>query len=249
MFYLISKALSFLLNPLLYPILAFFAACFMAYFKKPVFKILIGILVYCLLVTSPLIGIAVRQVESSLPFPKIIDTETVMVLGGSSIYFDKEKEIFILGGNFPRFLEALRLLKNKNLKKIIISGGDPGKIPTMIEGESYSIQRLCLELGVLKENIIIEPRSLNTYQEAIYIKDYIEKNHLKKIVLVTTAMHMPRSVAVFKKQNIDVIPYPVNYWEHPLKNKWDWSIYRIDQLEFFLHETIGYIAYWMKGYI
>lgn len=249
MFFTISKAFAFLLDPLFYLYLSFIVLILFSYKKKNTFKLIIGISMYCLLITSPLVGFICSKYENSTTKPEILDSDTVMILGGGSLYFDKTKGIYILGGTFERFLESLRLMKNNQLKRLIISGGDPRPLPQNIEGESYSFQRLSMELGVPKENIYVEAKSLNTYQEAIFIKDYLTQNNIKKIIVVTSAIHMPRSIAIFKKQGIEVIPYPVNYLEHSLRDSFEWGLYRVDELRSLIHELVGFLVYRLKGYL
>jgi len=66
-------------------------------------------------------------------------------------------------------------------------------------------------LDVPPEAMIIEDRSRNTYENALYAKELLEERGISKILLVTSAMHMPRSVALFEAQGFEVTPLPVDY--------------------------------------
>jgi len=90
----------------------------------------------------------------------------------------------------------------------------------------------------------------------------LKDNGVQQAVLVTSAMHMPRSVALFAKQGCDVVPYPVDYtiteagWQalwHP-----DWQTVLINLLPSsgsfalttnVMKEYIGYLVYMLQGWI
>jgi uncharacterized SAM-binding protein YcdF (DUF218 family) len=67
-------------------------------------------------------------------------------------------------------------------------------------------------LDVPPSAIIEEPRSLNTYQNALYTKTILDEKGLNRILLVTSAFHMPRSVAIFEKLGFEVIPAPTDFY-------------------------------------
>jgi len=56
-----------------------------------------------------------------------------------------------------------------------------------------------------------EPNSLNTYENAVEVKKILQAKGIQRILLVTSALHMPRSLAIFQKQGIDTIPAPTDF--------------------------------------
>jgi len=66
-------------------------------------------------------------------------------------------------------------------------------------------------LGVEKAAIAQDPNSLNTYENAVNVKKILQKLNLNKILLVTSAIHMPRSLAIFKKLGIEAIAAPTDF--------------------------------------
>ena len=66
-------------------------------------------------------------------------------------------------------------------------------------------------LDVPEVSIWQQPRSQNTYEDALYSSQMLKEKGITQILLVTSAMHMPRSVALFERQGIDVIPAPTDY--------------------------------------
>jgi uncharacterized SAM-binding protein YcdF (DUF218 family) len=67
------------------------------------------------------------------------------------------------------------------------------------------------ELGVDKSMIFTDVNSRDTLQNAFFTKKFCEKYGFKSIILVTSAYHMPRSVMVFEKAGLQVIPYPADF--------------------------------------
>jgi len=66
-------------------------------------------------------------------------------------------------------------------------------------------------LGVPRDDILVQNDSLNTQQDAEYSCAIIKEKGYMKVILVTSAFHMPRSVALFEAQGCPVIPAPVDY--------------------------------------
>ncbi|MFN3599456.1 MAG: YdcF family protein, partial [Aquificaceae bacterium] len=90
---------------------------------------------------------------------------------------------------------------------IILSGGSPlGNLP-----EAEIMKQLLEELGVERRNIITDTKSRNTYENALYVKEICDKRGFKKIVLITSAYHMPRAVKTYQKMGLEVLPYPTDF--------------------------------------
>ena len=70
-----------------------------------------------------------------------------------------------------------------------------------------------MKLGIPSEDIKIEEESRNTYENAMYIKKEIENEGVTNIALITSAIHMPRSMYIFKKtlNGINIIPIKCDY--------------------------------------
>jgi uncharacterized SAM-binding protein YcdF (DUF218 family) len=77
--------------------------------------------------------------------------------------------------------------------------------------ESADMAAILTSIGVPSEAIIQEPDSLNTYQNAVHVKETLENRGIKKVLLVTSAMHTPRALKIFQRQGIDVIPAPTDF--------------------------------------
>jgi uncharacterized SAM-binding protein YcdF (DUF218 family) len=77
-----------------------------------------------------------------------------------------------------------------------------------------------------------------------------EAGVLKPWLLITSASHMYRSVKIFEKQGIAVIPVPVDYQTASSLN---WTSFNLGEgaqnWNSLVHEGIGLLAYWATGKI
>lgn len=102
-----------------------------------------------------------------------------------------------------RLIEGIRLQKMGEAK-LILSGG-PG-IDSSTDAELMS--RLAIELGISEKDIILESQSMNTLDEARFISPIVGKN---RFLLITSASHMGRAMALFKKMGMNPVPAPTDH--------------------------------------
>jgi uncharacterized SAM-binding protein YcdF (DUF218 family) len=57
----------------------------------------------------------------------------------------------------------------------------------------------------------LESKSRNTFENAQFAREILTEKDINKIILVTSASHMPRSIHLFEEQGFDVIPAPTDY--------------------------------------
>jgi uncharacterized SAM-binding protein YcdF (DUF218 family) len=90
---------------------------------------------------------------------------------------------------------------------VILSGGDAS---VFSEGPQVAreMKRLAIRLGIPEHAIVIENRSRTTYENAVETKRLIGA---KPVLLVTSASHLPRAAALFRRQGIEVTAVPCGY--------------------------------------
>ena len=118
----------------------------------------------------------------------------------------------LLGGgsdNLGRALYAFRLLRAGHVRFILISAGNVPWYQAR-EPEAQSIARLLKEWGIPDEMLILESQSRNTFENAQRSKPIWDTHGFKSGLLVTSAFHMPRALAVFRHAGINVEPVPTN---------------------------------------
>jgi uncharacterized SAM-binding protein YcdF (DUF218 family) len=126
--------------------------------------------------------------------------------------------------------------------------------------EADAFKQLVIEQGLSEENAHYENQSRNTYENAVLLKPMIlglgakEVNDLdatlKPWLLITSASHMYRSLRIFQKQEIQVIPVPVDY-QTSLRLHWGQFDLAAGMQNWnkLMHEGIGLLAYWITGKI
>jgi uncharacterized SAM-binding protein YcdF (DUF218 family) len=112
-----------------------------------------------------------------------------------------------------RMLYGAQLYRQGAAPVVILSGG---RVPwqKQVTPISQSMAEVIELLGVPKSAVIQEPDSANTYENALDVKAILAARHIDRILLVTSAMHMPRALALFKHQGIDAIAAPCDFSRH-----------------------------------
>ncbi len=110
-----------------------------------------------------------------------------------------------------RLIEGIRLYRKYPDSKLILSGGkvfDP--VPN-----AEIMANIAKELGIDEKDIIIEGKSRDTKDEAKLIKSIVNND---RFILVTSASHMPRSMAMFKKLGMNPIHAPTGHLVKDIKD-------------------------------
>ena len=158
----------------------------------------------------------------------IFSTISIFPIGNNLIYFFLEKKfynpeipnkidyIFVPSGSIKRTIFALNFLNNSNLKevKIIFSSGIPYLDQNNSKDSGTSIVKsLVSSSKISSENIIFLPNARNTFENFKRLNEFlIEKNKgQSKILLITDAFHMKRSLMMAKKFNINISSLPSNF--------------------------------------
>ncbi len=106
--------------------------------------------------------------------------------------------------SLARLVEAIRLHQLLPKSKLLLSGG----IVSNRQSNGQVMAAAAQELGVSKEAIVVGPLAFDTHQEAIRLR---ERLGASPFILVTSALHMKRSVALFTKLGMQPIPSPAAY--------------------------------------
>ncbi|MGB3570951.1 MAG: YdcF family protein, partial [Phormidesmis sp.] len=110
-----------------------------------------------------------------------------------------------------RILYGARLYNQGKAPKLILSGGRITWRGGSGASEADDMKEFALAMGVPESAILLEGTSLNTQQNAVNLKPILDQQSVESVLLVTSAIHMPRSVAIFSKLGISVIPAPTDY--------------------------------------
>jgi len=250
MFFILSKILFFLLVPFWWIVILY---VWMRLSKSPRVKknLSVIIIVIAVVFTNPVIyHTLVSQWQPrpvKLPTDKKYDAG--IVLGGMAGYDKNERGYF--GNNADRFIQTANLYHQGIIKKIIISGGT-GSLMQDEPPEAFFLKQEFIANNVHDSDIIIDARSRNTFENAVFSKEIIDSMHLKPpFVLITSALHMKRSVSVFKKTGYDFIAFPcdykVNLSEFGITDYIIPNIALLNEWSLFIKEVVGLYVYKLTG--
>jgi uncharacterized SAM-binding protein YcdF (DUF218 family) len=136
--------------------------------------------------------------------------DSIVVLSGMIGPIKTKQGIGYEWGDPDRFFGGIELIKAGKAKNIIFTGGI---LPWQknIKPEGQVLAKFAEDFGVPSSQIIVTSDVQNTRDEAKAVREILIKNNTNKIILVTSAFHMPRAVNLFRKEGIEVQVFPVDY--------------------------------------
>jgi uncharacterized SAM-binding protein YcdF (DUF218 family) len=150
---------------------------------------------------------ALSSLERQYPATPLADTpkaDVAIVLGGAVGQPLPPRVEVDLTEAADRVLHAARLYRAGKVKRILVSGGSMPWFAAL-KPEAELIKELLVEWGVPSEAIAVAGASRNTYENALEIKHIWQADGFKSALLVTSAAHMPRALAVFRRAGLPVI--------------------------------------------
>ncbi|HAI82091.1 MAG TPA: hypothetical protein DCL43_00355 [Chitinophagaceae bacterium] len=153
--------------------------------------------------------------------------------------------------NSDRFIQTIKLYYQGHIDYILVSGGNSYKDNAYNEGAFVASQLAAC--GIPQNKILVENQSRNTHENGVFTKQLLAKHQLQPpYVLITSAVHMPRSLKVFEKAGFtQLIAYPANFLA--AKQKPNVEYYLIPQVEVIhrwqrlFKEWVGILAYSLTG--
>lgn len=162
---------------------------------------------------SPVSDLLLRPLEGRYPpldpaAEAAFRAEAVVLLGGGLTPegVGKSKGVALSQAAMRRAVYGARLARRLGVP-IIASGGRVVPDPER-EAEAAVAARILEELGVPPKMILQEGESRTTWENALRVRDTYGP---RRVVLVTSAAHMPRAVACFERLGIAVLPAPTDY--------------------------------------
>jgi uncharacterized SAM-binding protein YcdF (DUF218 family) len=222
--------------------------------QKKVAAILLMIFTICFyIIGSGLVASFLLNHITSSFHSKISQLTTDKIATDNSIW-KKNNAIIVLGaGNisvpqsiiikpnifgYARIYEAARLYflcKKTNNKCIIITSG--GDVARLKKSEAEIYQENLISLGIKKDDIILESQSMNSYKNAELCSAIIKTKEFDRIILVTSNLHMKRSLLYFNNFGIEAKAVIADYSAPTISlmpNGYNFAI-----TDFIIHEYIG----------
>jgi uncharacterized SAM-binding protein YcdF (DUF218 family) len=186
-----------------------------------------------------------RGLETRYPLPEKIAGDVIILLGGG--YYDRARDL--TGTGFPagdmagRLISAVRLQRQLDLPLILSSG----QVSRHTQAGARIDQRILMDLGVPANRIHIETASRDTAENAYYSQKICAREGYRHPILVTSAVHLPRAVRLFRAAGLEVLPVPAHRrtWEdHDFHWRgWLPSAKALEATSTALHEYLGLLYY------
>jgi uncharacterized SAM-binding protein YcdF (DUF218 family) len=135
--------------------------------------------------------------------------------------------------------------------RIVYTGGSANLIWTDAKEADYAA-KLLENLGIPKSRLTMERLSRNTEENAQFSKELVQPKSGERWLLVTSAVHMPRSVGLFRKAGFPVEPYPVGWRAEGPESLLEFSELEnrgLIHTDLAFREWLGLLAYWTSGKI
>lgn len=196
---------------------------------------------------------SVRSLESDYPPTEGVppDAGVIVVLAGAVRAPDRVRTRVELGpSTLARCQHAVLLHKVAPDRPILVSGG-PIDFGDGVTGAS-AMKQFLVSCGVPGGTILEEGRSRTTHENATECAKVLRERGVRKIVLVTHAIHMRRAAACFRAEGIEVSPSPCGHSATSYEPEFSdfipdaWSVNQVDQA---WHEWVGLAMYSVRGWI
>ncbi len=243
MFFIFSKLLSFLIKPTFW-ILTLMIAGILNNKKRKLF-LFFSLLIFLFFSNDFIFNRIVKAWEvpqiSVTKFDK--QYEAGILLGGFSDYdYIKNKHNFKKEAD--RLIYTLQLYNQGIIKNIFISGGN-GNLFNNNYKESETIKDFLIKNKIDSNDIKIENQSRNTKENAINSAKLLDKKN--EYILITSAIHMKRSILCFENEGLKIIPFSVDNSMSYSSNKIEYILLPrsrvLENWEDLIHEIIGYYVY------
>ncbi len=237
--FIAKKIISMLLMPLSVGLILILIALYFLYknnLKMSKIFMISSLLWIAVMSYTPFSEMLLSPLESQYPalqeFPR--DIGYVMVLGAGHTTNDKLPMTSQLGRSAMfRLAEGIRILRQLDDAKLIVSGYS-GLDPTP---HALMQKKMAVLLGVREEQIIARYAPKDTKEEAVDVKSILNN---RDFILVTSASHMPRAMAIFNEEGLYPYPAPTYHLakhasdDFPIPDAWG-----LMKSEYAMHEYVG----------
>jgi len=252
--FLISKLLPIFVYPLGGSIVLLILGLLLGRYSALLRRFLLGAALVSLWVSSmpAFTTWIVRSLEDRYPplaIDQVMPVDFIVLLGGLLSDVRRPGAPSDMRSEADRLWHTVRLFRAGKAPKILVSGGNikSGKV-----AEAVLLKPLLLEMGVPASAILLESRSRNTRENALYSAIILGRLNAKRVLLVTSAAHMRRAVAAFSRAGVAVIPAATDY-RAPVADDWgqfSWlpQAWALEQSTEAIKEYIGFWYYQMRGW-
>lgn len=200
-----------------------------------------------LLSMGPVSNALIKPLEAAYPIPETIDADVIVMLTGGMNLGAPDLSGHGTPGpsTMERMVTAARLHRKLGVP-IIVSGGHVFSRGPAI---SHVTQRFLVDLGIEADQIIMEDRSRDTFENAVFSNEIIMHHGYTRPLLVTSASHMRRSMLSFDRAGLHPTAFPCAHTTWPdMDHSWRWflpSARALYSSSAALHEWLGLAFYYL----
>lgn len=255
MFFVLSKTIGYLLQPLVIIGLLIIGSIVIRKSWIRRWSRILAI-VFFFLFTNEFVANEVMRLweQPGTPFKEISKTYEwgILLTGVARAQVQPSDRVHFARGA-DRAYHTVQLYKLGVVKKILVSGGT-GRLLDIGEREADDLAQALIVMGVAQSDIAIEAASRNTYESAIAVKEMLAPLYQpEQCLLITSGFHLPRALACFRKAGWAMDTFSAEIRAHD-------RIYSFDTLfipktepliqwQTLLKEWWGMLAYKLAGYI
>jgi uncharacterized SAM-binding protein YcdF (DUF218 family) len=248
MIFILSKILLFLIKPIVWFFVLLIIAITSKRPKRRKQYLIFTLIIFFFFTNGFIVGKIMNGYEAA--YPEVQKYDVGIVLGGFSGLNNRNHEIaFNWAGD--RLFQAIALYKKGQIKQILLSSGNGNLINNEVKEADLTVNYLKL-IGIPDSAIMVENQSRNTIENAKNsLAQIAKKNPKAKILVITSAWHIPRAKLIFDKQAKNKIEYyPTNFSKNSEFDLSDFIIPSTAALgtwELLFKEWIGLVADRVRG--
>ena len=208
---------------------------------------------FVIVMVTPIASLVALPLEERFPRPDLPErVDGIIMLGGAvNPPIARDPGEPSVNDAAERILGFAELIRRYPQAKAVFTGGS-GRLmaqDAMDLREDVAIRGALRQTGIDPDGVIFENESRNTWENALFSQRIVQPKPGETWILVTSAMHMPRSVGIFRQVGWEVIAYPVDY-----RTRFGGRPFfrfefdkQIDALQDPVREWIGLVAYRLMG--
>lgn len=240
----------FLINPLLYVWIGLLVLFFSP--RRYRRNLLLILVIYFYVISVPITAYFFNRawgIKDTFDPDKSYDA--VVVLSGVTDHswyinsnYNRPEARFRFGENINRLMAGIGFVESGKARLLLL-----GELRVDSFNEAAVLREFAILHGLRDDQIRIYGEVNRTTDEAKRLKAFTEENSIRNLLLVTSALHMRRALAIFNKQGLTPDIYSVNRRDGQ-KIGWDYFIPSpggFGATLNSLYELVGYIGYYVTG--
>lgn len=252
MFFILSKTISYLLMPATLIGLAWTAFFIFRKWKYREYLAILGFALFIVFTNDFLANSFLKAWETEPAELEVIKNKRFtygVLLTGMTNTLKEPKDRVYFNQNADRLLQAIMLYQQGVIDTLYVSGGGATALRDDLQ-EAQVLYSYLESINFPMEKVVIEDQSRNTVESARYASKFIDSDD--RLLLITSASHMPRAMGCFEKENFKVMAYPAVF--HTNDEMISPSMFLPSQealmkWNVLFKEWMGYSAYWLAGYL